>query len=133
MEEDIIALLLANSGVTSKVGNKVYPGRAPQGTKPVYVTIRTVTGLQNYTMLAASGYVQSRVQADVYGGTYSAMKLAARAVLAALSGFKGTQGSLVIQGIFVDAERDLPAVDEDDDVNNLFRTSIDFMIHHNPV
>lgn len=131
MEEALIAILLANAGVAARVGARVWPGRAPQtnATYP-FVTIRKASSVRDYVMAAPSGYIASRVQADVYGETYGATKLAARAVMDALSGFRGTQGSATFQGIFVDAERDLPTADEDDDVNNLFRASIDFMVHH---
>jgi hypothetical protein len=131
MEEAIIALLLADSAVAALAGTRVHVGRAPQTLAgSPYVLLRRVTGIRDYTTRAPSGYVESRIQVDAYGKTYTSTKLTARAVIAALSGFRGTASGKQIQGIFVDGERDLPTADEDDDVNNLFRVSVDFMVHH---
>lgn len=121
-----MALLLNAAGVTALVSTRVYWGRAPQTVdgRP-YVVLQRVDGIRDYHNQGASGYVASRVQADVYGETYTSTKKAARAVIAALSGHKGG----IFQGIFIDSERDLPATDAGE-VTNLFRTSVDVMIHH---
>lgn len=130
MEEAIIAILLADAGVAGQIDTRVYPGRAPQGVQASYVLVRSVTRVPDYTMGGPSGYEERRFQIDVYAETYSKTKLTARAVVAALSGFSGVQGAVTIQAIFLDGERDLPITDEDDDVYNRFRTSLDFFIHH---
>lgn len=130
MEEAIIAMLLADSGVAAEIGTHVYPGRAPQGVDTSYALVRSITRLPDYTMGGASGYEERRFQIDVYAETYTKAKLTARAIVDALSGFRGAKGSVFIQGIFLDGERDLPVADEDDDVYNRFRTSLDFFIHH---
>lgn len=126
MEEALVALLLADAGVKLLLGTRLNWGRAPQtqGTA-TYAVLQRITGQRDYTMQRASGYVQSRVQVDVYAVSYTATKKAARAIIAATSGRKGG----LFQGIFVDAERDLPAADPGE-VTNLFRTSIDLIIHH---
>jgi len=124
MEEAIVALL---SGVA---GGRRFWTRAPQNitaTDGAYIVLNRVDGGRDYSMAGASGYVASRVQVDVYAETYTAAKTAARAAVAALSAFRGTQSGVAIQGIFIDSERDLPAADE---VSHLFRTSIDVIVHH---
>jgi len=130
MEEAIIAILLADPGVAGQIGTRIYPGRAPQGPVVSYALLRSVTRLPDYTMSGPSGYEEQRFQIDVYAETYTKTKLTARAIIAALSGFRGQQGTVTIQAIFLDGERDLPTADEDDDVYNRFRTSLDFIIHH---
>lgn len=90
-----------------------------------YVVMQIVSGLSDYHMQGPSGYVVNRIQIDCYAETYTGAKATARAVRNILSGHKGG----VIQGAFLDAERDLPAADAGE-VTNLFRTSLDFMIHH---
>lgn len=124
MEEQLIALLLGAAGVTALVSDRINWGTSPQGTARPYIVLHRVSGLHDYHMQGSSGYVASRVQIDVYSEKYTTTKQAARAVIAALSGYKGG----VFQGIFIDSERDLPAVDAGE-VSNLFRTSIDIMIH----
>ncbi|HEU4986865.1 MAG TPA: DUF3168 domain-containing protein [Rhizobiaceae bacterium] len=126
MEEAIIDLLLGTAAVTALVGTRVYWGRAPQ-TEPEkpYAILQRIDGLRDYRMAGSSGYVASRVQIDVYGLTYTSTKKAARALIATLSGYSGP----AIQGAFVESERDLPAADAGE-VTNLFRTSVDLIIHH---
>lgn len=126
MEEQLTALLLGAVSLTALVpASNVHWGRAPQGTKPTYITMQVISGLTDYHMQGASGYVSNRIQFDVYGKTYAASKTAARALKNLLSGYKGG----VFQGIFLDLERDLPATDAGE-VSILFRTSIDFIVHH---
>lgn len=99
--------------------------RAPQGGKPPYVVLQRITGVRDYHGQGASGLVESRVQIDCYAKTYDGVKNVARSVVALLSGRRVG----LIQAIFVVSERDLPAADAGE-VTNLFRTSIDIMVHH---
>jgi hypothetical protein len=84
-----------------------------------------LSGIRDYVTTGPSGYVQSRVQFDVYASTYGSARTTARALVAALSGHSGG----TIQGIFIDSERDLPASDTGE-VSHLYRVSIDAAIHH---
>ena len=127
--EELVTQLLA-----SVAGGRRYWVRAPQRMsdgsplpKP-YVVLQRIDGLPDYHMKGPSGYVSSRVQADVYGDTYASTKLTARSLKSVLSGHRDEN----IQGIFIESERDLPAADAGD-VTNLFRTSVDFIIHHTDV
>ncbi|NVP55965.1 DUF3168 domain-containing protein [Mycoplana rhizolycopersici] len=119
MEEEITALL---AGVA---GGRRHWFQAPQDAPRPYVVMQRITGRANYHMKGPSGYVLSRVQIDCYADTRTEAKVTARAVTAALSGYRGG----TIQGMFLDGQRDLPAADAGD-VSSLFRTSIDFTIHH---
>ncbi|MGH6862467.1 MAG: DUF3168 domain-containing protein [Phyllobacterium sp.] len=125
MEEFLTSRLLSSAGVTAHVSNNIYWGRAPQGILAPFVVLQRISGIRDYTMQRASGYVSSRVQVDVYASTYLESKTTARAVIAELSGHRGGP----IQGIFIDSERDLPATDAGE-VNHLHRTSVDIFIHH---
>lgn len=126
MEEQLVALLLNAAGVSALVSEEsIQWGRSPQGTPPPYIVLQRIDGLRDYHMAGASGYVASRVQIDVYSEKYTTTKKAARAVIVALSGYRGG----IFQGIFLDGERDLPAADAGE-VTNLFRASLDFMVHH---
>lgn len=126
MEETITALL------ASVASGRRYWGRAPQGINAdvgPYIVLTRVDGIRNYVMAGPANYVASRVQADVYGKTYTASKQTARAVVSALSGVSVTSTVAVIQGIFIDSERDFTAADAGE-VSQLFRTSIDIIVHH---
>lgn len=121
MEEALTALL------ASVAGGRRYWARAPQtiDASSPYLVMNRVDGVRDYHMRGASGYVASRVQIDAYGKTYTATKAAARAVIDALSGHSSGN----IQAILIDSERDLPAADAGE-VTNLFRTSVDIIVHH---
>lgn len=121
MEEQLTALL------ASVAGGRRYWVRAPQSVKAkdgAYIVLNRIDGARDYTMDGASGYVASRVQADVYAATYALTKAAVRALETAVSGYSGG----IIQGIFIESERDLPASDAGE-ANHLFRTSLDLIIH----
>lgn len=126
MEEALTALLLGATPLTTLTGNRINWGRQPQndGGRP-YIVLQQIGGAPSYHMSGASDYVASRVQVDVYGETYTSTKRTARALIAVLSGYSGG----IFQGIFLDAQRDLPAADAGE-VTTLFRTSVDFLIHH---
>jgi hypothetical protein len=119
--EEILISLLA-----SVAGGRRYWLRKPQTVsgRP-YILLQRATRLPNYHMGGPSGYVASRVQIDVYGDTFTSAEATADAVKGLLSGY--SQG--LIQGIFLDGERDLPAADAGE-VSSLFRISLDFIIHH---
>ena len=124
MQEALTSIL---SGVA---GGRRHWVRAPQSlsTRP-YIVLNRVSGNRDYHTAGASGYVRSRVQCDVYAETYGSAQTTARAVRDAVSGFVGTVDGTQIQFITIESERDLP-VDDAGDVTNLFRISIDLMVHH---
>jgi len=119
MEETITALL------ASVAGGRRHWVRAPASTARPYIVLNRIAGRADYTFQGPSGYVESRVQADIYADTYGAAKATARQVITSLSGRR--TGSIL--GIFLDAERDLP-VEDAGAVTHLFRVSLDFNIHH---
>lgn len=128
MEESLVAKLLAASGLVALVVDRVNWNKIETPAAVPYVILRRISGGRDYHMGAASGLVETRVQADCYGGTYASAKGVARAVEAALSGFQGVQGSTTFDGIFLTAERDL--IDEDDSPVDLHGVSLDFIVWH---
>lgn len=116
--------------LSSVAGGRRYWVRVPQSLsiRP-YIVLNRVSGNRDYHMAGASGYVQSRVQVDVYAETYSSAQTTVRAVRDAVSGLTTTIGGTQIQFITVESERDLPA-DDAGDITHLFRISLDLMVHH---
>jgi len=125
MEEEFRAILAGSAGVSALVSGRIRPVRAGQQDALPFVVYQTVSGVPDYTSQGASGYVQTRVQVDCYGETYTSAKTVARSVVAALSGYRGG----AIHGVFANGDRDLPAEDSGT-VKNLFRVSLDFLVHH---
>ena len=125
MEEAIINRLLATAGVTALVGTRVYPGVRTQGAALPALVFNRISGVRDYTMIEASGQVESRVQIDAWAASYAAAKTLARAVRASLSGIAGTYSGVEVQGVFLDGERDSF---EGEAPDRLYRVSMDFNV-----
>jgi hypothetical protein len=126
MEQDFVALLLADAGISALVGTKINWGIAEQGDSPPYIVLNIVSDPPDYTFEGQDDLKTTRVQIDSRALTYLAMWSLKEAVRTKLSGFKGTQGSTQFQGIFIDADTDEYEFDETP--NKLFRRRIDVMI-----
>ena len=130
MEEALVSLLLNDSGLTSRVDNRVYWARRPQDVSALpVITLFRVSAPRDYHMQGASGLVESRVQCDLFGAKYSETKLSARALMAAINGYSGTFSGTQFQRISIENERDTNET-ESDAGRHLFRTSIDLLIWH---
>jgi len=126
MEEELIALLVANAGVSARLSQRVYFGRKPQAEAATHYAVLSVISLdRSYDMQGNTGHAAARVQIDVYAPAYKDAKVTARVIDAVLSGHSGG----VFQGVFLMAQRDLTEMDAGD-VNPLFRISSDYMIHY---
>lgn len=131
MEEAFLKLIRDDAGVQAQLSSRVHWLRRPQS-ESIYPTciLQRISGDRKYHMQAPDGISSSRVQIDVWGKSYSAAKLAARAIIAVLTGYKGTVLTTKFQGIFIEGERDL--IDEENDANErLYRVSVDALIWHN--
>ena len=130
MEEALRALLLANSGVTDLVSTRVNIGRRPQDVSDLpAIILRKVSAPRDYHFTGATDLIESRFQCDCYGKTYSSAKLTARALMAAVNAYSGTQSGVTIQRISIDSERDNNETESGAD-RHLFNTSIDLLIWH---
>lgn len=120
MEEALTSLLADNAP-------RRYWSRAPQSPEPQrpYVVLTRISAVRDYHLQGASGYVVSRIQIDIYADTYTSADTTAQAIIRTLSGYRG--GSIL--GLFVDNQRDLSGI-EAGDPNELFRQSIDVIVHH---
>ena len=108
-----------------------YYVRAPQGEPYPHLVLNRASLNPSYTMTGPNGFVQTRMQIDIYGNDWPSTFSTAQALRTLLSGFSGVIGATQFQGIFIDSVRDLPASDAGD-VTQLYRISIDIMIHHSP-
>jgi hypothetical protein len=130
MEEALRSLIVANSGVTALVSTRVYWGLVPQAVQTQsWVRMNRITGNRDNHMQGPSGLVSSAVQVDCVSNTYSGAKLTARAIVAVVNGYRGTSGSMAIQGIFIRDERDGNEAATGDTATR-FMTSLDLEIWH---
>lgn len=125
VESDLTSLLNTGTG-----DSRHYWRRHPQGTPTYpYDVWHKITGIRDYAMDGANGYVFSRYQADVFAPTTDAAITRSLALIAVLSGYRGTTGGTRFLGIFVEGESDLDAL-EPGEVSDLHRRRIDFLVHH---
>ena len=125
MEEEIRALLLADSGVSSHAGDRINFGSHPQGANLPAIVLNTISDTEEYTLQGPDGVAEARIQTDCYAETYGAAKRLSRAVLSLLSGYQG--GSL--QGVFRAGARD-GREGGSNEAERPYRVSLDFMVRY---
>lgn len=123
MEEIIRALLLSDSGVSSRVGTRVNFGTHPQGQPLPAIVLNTVSDFEGYLIAAPDGMFNARLQVDCYGTGYGPTKLLSRAVQSLLSGHTGVG----IQGVFHASSRD-SREGGTNEADRPYRVSLDFII-----
>lgn len=80
--EHVREKIVANSAVTTLVGTKVYPQKAPQGTVVPYIILTVVTEVpqNSFSGEASTRLLIARVQIDSYGKSYAEAHQVADAV-----------------------------------------------------
>jgi hypothetical protein len=129
VEQAIITYLLAQPSVNNLVGSRIYPGTRLQASSLPAITVTRIAGGPLYADDGECDLNNPQLQIDCWGSTYTSAKLLAKAVLAVLSAHVGTSGTVEIQYIMLDAERDLQETGANQS-EYLFRTSMDFTIWH---
>lgn len=104
MEEALRTLILEDAAVSS-VATGVFWDTIPQGQAGPLAVLFLVSTVTDYHMEGPSGFVEQRVQIDCRGATKAAAIGVARAIEDVLSGYAGSVGSVVFQGIFKDNSR----------------------------
>lgn len=127
MEAALIAQLLATTGITALVGNRINWARRPQGSALPAIVLHRIDGSPDYHLTGSSGLVESRVQVDCWGLSYGSAKAVARAVEAAVSAARFTRGAIRFDAILIVDERDTTF---DEGNVPIFRTSLDLQVHH---
>jgi hypothetical protein len=126
MEEALMTRLLSQSALTALVGAppaaRITWAQRPQGSALPAIVLHTISGPRSYTMQGEAGVREARVQADVWGATYSSAKAAARQLMAALSGQRFTG----FQAAFVDTEDD--GFERSEAGEALYRVRLDFLL-----
>ena len=125
MEARLISTILADARVALVVGSRVYPVTAPQGTPLPRITVQKISAVRTYHVQGQTDLVESRVQVDCWGRSFSEAKDAARAIITALSGYRDD----FFSGVFIDGERDFFDAPSNTS-ERIYRTSVDLIIWH---
>ncbi|MBR9765390.1 MAG: DUF3168 domain-containing protein [Rhodobacteraceae bacterium] len=123
MEEIMRALLLADSGVSDFVEDRISFGAQGQGDGLPAIVLNTISDAEGYLINQPDGLAEARLQVDCYALSYRDAKLTSRAVRAALSGHAGDG----IKGVFHAGSRDSREGGANE-VERPYRVSLDFLI-----
>lgn len=127
IEDGLVALLSADSGVSALVGNRIHPLVLPR--KPTYPALvyQRISGERVRSLSGPSGRARPRIQIDAYAQTYAAAKAVAKAVEDALDGYAGPAGTDRIDAASLEGDRDLH---EDELRKPIFRVTADYFISY---
>lgn len=100
MESQLRALLIAYAPLTALVSTRVVWNEIPQASADPNVSLFSIDPGTSYTYQGPSDLNGELIQINVRALTFASMINVRNALLARLSGFKGTQGSVEFGGIF---------------------------------
>ena len=115
----LYAHLLADSGVQTAVGDRIYQGRVPAGATKPLILIQPPISRVPQRDLGGVAYKTTRIQVTAMAKTQKDAETVADAVIAAVEGFTGTMGG----GLDVI----LASVDND---RQIAQDGIDEIYHH---
>lgn len=125
-----LEIVKGNGGVAAIVGARVATLVAPQSWDPPFVVLSFPSSVPDHSMEGPSGYAETLVQADCYGGdSVGGMKQSsdlAKAVRVALDNFTGTLAGVDING--VELEQQFPDYDEERQQRRIVQT---YRVMHN--
>ena len=102
-EEGLFTYLI---GLGLACSNRVYPMRLPQGVTLPAMTYQLVSDAHDYTQTGQSALGDPRYQINCWGSTYGDAKSLAEALIAQISGYKGSMGSATVYTAFMEDNRD---------------------------
>ena len=102
IEQGIITYLIALNVATKRV----YPAPLPQNVTLPAVTVQRVSSVVDYVHAGASGLELGRFQFTSWADSYAAAKVIAQQVKAALTGYKGSMGTVEVGASFIANEID---------------------------
>ena len=128
IEQATLKELLADSGVTNLIGERLYYVKAPQDVTKPYVVFFKASGPREYSHNGASALARPRFQFSCFATTYYQAKQIAEAIRAAIEAFSGTMGGaggVEVGSCFCINESDM--YEED---TRLFHVAVDYLIYH---
>jgi len=88
----LYAHLLADSGVQTAVGDRIYQGRVPAGATRPLILIQPPISRVPQRDLGGVAYKRTRIQVTAMADTQKQAEATAKAVIDAVEGFAGTMG-----------------------------------------
>jgi len=123
MFEEGLATFLCDAGTSA--GDRIYPGRLPQGVVlPAVMWFKVSAGIE-YTQSGPEKGREPRYQLDCWAETYLEARTLAEEMIAALSGYRGAMGNEMVEAAFIEGDRD-----NNDPETGRHWASLDVILHH---
>jgi hypothetical protein len=117
-------ILLADATVSGLVGGtRIFPTTMPQGEVNPSVVYHRITEGADYVMAGGDGLLTTRLQVDAWAQKADQAAELAGAVFDRLSGFRGDQNGVTVQGAFMVSARE-----DFDSVAKMYRMSRDYEV-----
>lgn len=122
------ARLIDDATMSGLVGNRIYPGRAPQKPTMPYVVYHRISTVRAATLDTGNAKVpEVRIQCDVIASSQSEVETVLSQMRIVMDGFRGTSSGVTVLGVSVDDEQDQPEFFEGSDTV-FYHSSLDFSI-----
>lgn len=128
MEEALPKYLLASSGLTALIGQRIDWAARPQASALPALVLHMISGAPEYDDDGEVGLFTARIQFDCWGATYLAAKNVARQVKARLSGKAFVQDGIEFQAAFFENEQD--SRESAAGAEELYRVRLDCILWH---
>lgn len=128
IEQAILTELLAASGLTTFVGERIYYVKAPQDVEKPYIVFLKVSAPREHDHDGASHLVRATFQFSSFAETYYEAKQVTEQIQSALQAFSGTMGTgagVEVGGAFYENEVDLY-----EEATGLYHVLSDYRIWH---
>ena len=122
------ARLIDDATMFGLVGNRIYPGRAPQKPTMPYIVYHRISTVRSATLDTGNTKVpEVRMQVDVIATTQSEVEAILNQMRLVMDNFRGTSSGVTVLGVSVDDEQDQPEFYEGSDTV-FYHSSLDFSI-----
>lgn len=131
MEQALRAYLLADTAIAAVIGTRIYWSQRPQGAALPCIVLNVISSVPTYEYTGGAPIVDARVQVDVYGPDYGAVKSLARLAVTRLGGKRVVQSGVNMR-FFKLNERD-DRGEAETAGTAVFRISTDYQVWHDGV
>lgn len=132
LDAGLVTWLGTVSAITDLTSTRIYAREVPQNHSPANPALvyHLVAQTDHYSHDGRSNLTGSRVQIDCLAGTPAGVVALANAVRQAMSGYKGSMGSVPVRGVFLDSAQDFEDSQRDSAGSHVRRRVLDFFIWH---
>ncbi len=114
------------ANLAALVGTRIYPAPIPDNPTYPLITVQEISGIRGYVYGPnQDGSVRARFQMDSWAENSTGVRAVAEQVRLALSAYRGTSDTIVIDLITIDNEQKL--YDDDADLHRVIQ---DYIVHY---